>query len=51
MNQKYLSEALRAAEIAGEEKVVIKIRSNIHGVMILPEDNDNFTYMVLPLRL
>lgn len=51
MNQKYLSEALRAAVIAGEEKVVIKIRSNIHGVMILPEDNDSFTYMVLPLRL
>ncbi len=50
MNQKYVSEALHGAITAGEEKILIRVRSKINGVMFLPEDNDSFTYMILPLR-
>lgn len=48
LNSKYLLEALRACEY---EKVNISFNGGNAAVLITPENDDIFTYMIMPMRL
>lgn len=48
LNSKYLLEALRAADY---ERVVFKFNGGSAAVLIEPENDDSFTYMIMPMRL
>ncbi len=48
LNSKYLLEALRAAEY---ERVNINFNGGSAAVVITPENDDTFTYMIMPMRL
>ena len=48
LNSKYLLEALRACEY---EKVKISFNGGAAAVVITPESDDFFTYMIMPMRL
>ncbi|MDD6311908.1 MAG: DNA polymerase III subunit beta [Firmicutes bacterium] len=50
-NHRYLLDALKGAEISGDEKVLIELYSPISGMIIKPVDHEDFCYMVLPVRL
>lgn len=48
LNSRYLLEALKAAE---QDKVKIEFNGATSGVLIKPFDNDEFLYMIMPMRL
>lgn len=48
INNRYLTEALRACEV---EKAVLNFNGPFASVILLPEDNDSFIYMIMPMRL
>ncbi len=48
LNSKYLLDALRACEY---EKVNICFNGGSAAVVIMPEEDDTFTYMIMPMRL
>lgn len=48
-NHKYLMDALKAA--MPDERVKIKLSSSISPLIIEPEDNESYLFMVLPVRL
>ena len=48
LNSRYLLDALRAIE---EENIKILFNGANAGVIINPVDSDNFTYMIMPMRL
>lgn len=48
LNSKYLLEALRAIDY---EKVVFNFKGGNAAVVLTPEDDDSFTYMIMPMRL
>jgi DNA polymerase-3 subunit beta len=47
-NPKYLSEALRVME---SEDVLLELSSSLSPCIIRPVDNDQYTYLVLPVRM
>ncbi len=48
LNSKYLLEALKAAE---QDKVKIEFNGAQSGVLIKPYENDEFLYMIMPMRM
>ncbi len=48
LNSRYLLDALKAAE---QDKVKIEFNGATAGVMIKPYDNEEFLYMIMPMRL
>ena len=48
LNSRYLLDALKASE---SETVKIEFNGATSGVLIKPEENDEFLYMVMPMRL
>lgn len=48
-NHKYMIDAFKAA--LPDERVVIKLNSALSPCVIVPEDNDSYLFMVLPVRL
>lgn len=48
LNSRYLLEALKATDT---EKIKILFNGSNAGVVILPVDSDEFTYMIMPMRL
>lgn len=48
LNSRYLTDALKATE---SDKVKIEFNGPSSGVLIKPIDSDDFTYMVMPMRL
>lgn len=48
LNSRYLLEALKATE---REKVKIEFNGATSGVLIKPYENDEFLYMIMPMRL
>ncbi|MBQ0084478.1 MAG: DNA polymerase III subunit beta [Clostridiales bacterium] len=48
LNSRYLLDALRAAE---QDKVKIEFNGATSGVLIKPVDNEEFLYMIMPMRL
>jgi DNA polymerase-3 subunit beta len=47
-NPRYLTEALRVIDA---EKVLIKMSSSLSPCIIKPSENDQYTYLVLPVRM
>ncbi|MGV8145358.1 MAG: DNA polymerase III subunit beta [Alkaliphilus sp.] len=47
-NSKYIIEALKVIE---EEKIVFSFTTNIRPGIIKPKDNDNYVYLILPVRI
>lgn len=47
-NSRYLLEALRACP---KESVCVTLKGNLNPIVFTPEDDDSFTYLVLPVRL
>ena len=47
-NNRYLLDALKASEV---ENVKIEFNGATSGVLIKPTDNDEFLYMIMPMRL
>jgi len=47
-NPRYLTEALRVID---SEEVIIKMSSSLSPCIIKPADNDQYTYLVLPVRM
>ncbi len=47
-NPRYLTEALRVIDA---EEVLIKMSSSLSPCIIKPSDNDQYTYLVLPVRM
>ncbi|MBQ0084257.1 MAG: DNA polymerase III subunit beta [Clostridiales bacterium] len=48
LNSRYLLDALRAAE---QDKVKIEFNGATSGILIKPFENDEFLYMIMPMRL
>lgn len=48
LNSRYFLEALKASEV---ENVKIEFNGATSGVLIKPSDNDEFLYMIMPMRL
>ena len=48
LNSRYLLEALKACEV---NKVKIEFNGATSGVLIKPTENDEFLYMIMPMRL
>lgn len=48
-NHKYLIDSFKAA--LPDERVTVKLNSSLSPCVIVPEDNDSFLFMVLPVRL
>ena len=48
LNSRYLLDALKASEV---ENVKIEFNGATSGVLIKPTDNDEFLYMIMPMRL
>lgn len=48
LNSRYLLEALKASEV---DNVKIEFNGATSGVLIKPSDNDEFLYMIMPMRL
>lgn len=48
-NHKYLIDALKAA--MPDERIKLKMNSAVSPLLIEPEDNDSYLFMVLPVRL
>lgn len=47
-NPRYISEALKVID---SEKVILKFITGVSPCIIKPADNDNFTYLVVPVRM
>lgn len=50
-NNKYLLEALRAADISSDEEIIMKLRSPLVGMSITSPEHNDYFYLVLPVRL
>ncbi len=48
LNSRYLLEALKAAE---SEKVKIEFNGDMSGVLVKPVENNEFLYLIMPMRL
>ena len=47
-NNRYILEALRAA---GDEQVKLQLKGALNPMIISPMEGDQYTYLVLPVRL
>ncbi len=50
-NNKFLLDAMRAAQSCGAEKIRLELTSPFSGMAITSPENDSFYYMVVPLKL
>ena len=47
-NARYMLDALKVCD---EDKVSIELNSSVSPIIITPTDNDNFLFLILPMRL
>ncbi|MEA4832225.1 Beta sliding clamp [bioreactor metagenome] len=50
-NHRYIIEALKGAQISGDDKIVMSLNTPFSGMVITPVDHEDYKYMILPVRM
>jgi DNA polymerase-3 subunit beta len=50
-NNRYLLDALKGAELSGDDEVILRFSGSLTGMSVQPVDHDSYLYLVLPVRL